>query len=526
MKVVKVASTADVASGATLLALADVSQILSGDLLTVGVGENAENVTADQVSASAGRRARRNAGSVTLKSPLKNSHAAGSKVTYKRKTTGPSPGPLTSFNIQKLVGACITAAPPNGVGCVTATYPVGAEYYGPMEFWDVGGVTNFDRLFAHVPTDPSNYYYDMPEFNGDITAWDTRSATSMKYMFKGAPLFNQAIGSWLTGAVRTMYSMFDGAVAFNQPLAKWDLSSVINVNYMFYKSAFNQPIASWKDMGSFALSSPKDRWSNWGGPTNVVQTINMFAQNVAFDQDLSAWEDLSTKGLQSRDKYCECDSTTDETYFFGTGEGIFASSKMYEAKDKWTYFEGSFADWNRGKWQQRGGPTCDDSKSPYCSNGACATDVTRSQCKFYPDPDDGSDTWGFYIDGGSANDWYMKQIFRGATKMEARGCAADGPISTCAAGAGPPPAPPPGGGSNCGSGHTCSHVVNGQVTTFCSATHMPCQHYVGNPAVYVPPCTFEQDRCTPQECSCTYTTGWIKEQLAYDGGICWVCRQV
>ena len=504
MKVVKVASTADVASGATLLALADVSQILSGDLLTVGVGVNAENVTADQVSASAGRRARRNAGSVTLKSPLKNSHAAGSKVTYKRKTTGKSPGPLTEYNIQKFVGACITAAPPNGVGCVTATYPVGAEYYGPMEFWDVGGVTNFDYVFAHVPTQHNS---NNPEFNGDITAWDTRSATSMKHMFKDAPLFNQAIGSWLTGAVRTMESMFQGAVAFNQPLAKWDLSSVINVNYMFYNSAFNQPIASWKDMGSFALSSPKDRWSNWGGPTNVVQTYAMFGQNVAFDQDLSAWEDLSTKGLQSRDRYCECDSTTDETFFFGTGEGIFSTGFKYEAKDKWTYYEGSFNSWDRGRWRQMGGSTCDDSKSPYCSNGACATDNTKL-CAFV--------NGVFYITGEPANDWYMKQIFNGATKMEARGCAADGPISTCDAIV----------VFECkGTEHTCSHVVNGQVTPFCSPSHMPCHHYLGSPAVYVPECTLEQNQCTVQECTC-YTTGWEKDELAYDGGTCWACRQV
>jgi len=98
--------------------------------------------------------------------------------------------------------------------------------------WDVSAVTDMYELF-----------YDLQDFNADISSWDTSSVTDMGYMFEYATAFNQPL-SFDTSSVTSMYAMFYVASAFNQPLS-FDTSSVKDMEYMFaYATAFNQPL-SW-----------------------------------------------------------------------------------------------------------------------------------------------------------------------------------------------------------------------------------------------------------------------------------------
>jgi len=129
-----------------------------------------------------------------------------------------------------------------------------------------------------------------PQFNADISSWDTSKVTNMANMFKNAVAFDQLL-SFDTSKVTDMTSMFSGAEAFNQPLSfvtskvtsmermfanaaafnqelSFDTSKVTSMAYMFISAtAFNQPL-------SFVTSE-------------VTTMKYMFYNARAFDQPLS-----------------------------------------------------------------------------------------------------------------------------------------------------------------------------------------------------------------------------------------------
>ena len=70
-------------------------------------------------------------------------------------------------------------------------------------------------------------------FNGDISYWNTASATTMVYMFAGAKAFNLNIASWNTARVTDMGSMFRGATAFDQNIASWNVLRVSTLTGAF-----------------------------------------------------------------------------------------------------------------------------------------------------------------------------------------------------------------------------------------------------------------------------------------------------
>ena len=57
-------------------------------------------------------------------------------------------------------------------------------------------------------------------FNGDLSAWNVSSVTSMKWMFH-ASAFNDDISAWNVSSVTDMEYMFYGTSAFKQDLCTW-----------------------------------------------------------------------------------------------------------------------------------------------------------------------------------------------------------------------------------------------------------------------------------------------------------------
>eukprot|EP00964_Phaeocystis_antarctica_P074575 scaffold45864_cov66-Phaeocystis_antarctica.AAC.2 len=122
----------------------------------------------------------------------------------------------------------------------------------------------------------SDLFYNLKNFDADISSWETSGVTDMRnmfgvrstpalcpqppagptparclrlipftttsFMFQGASSFNQPL-SLDTSSVTDMSSMFDSASVFNQPLSL-DTSTVTDMRYMFWSaSAFNQPLS-------------------------------------------------------------------------------------------------------------------------------------------------------------------------------------------------------------------------------------------------------------------------------------------
>ena len=93
--------------------------------------------------------------------------------------------------------------------------------YGLIADWDVSAITDTSWLF-----------FNLKDFNADISSWDTSGVTGMYRMFRGAAVFNQPL-SFDTSSVTNMGEMFYGASAFNQPLS-FDTSSVTTMSHMFF----------------------------------------------------------------------------------------------------------------------------------------------------------------------------------------------------------------------------------------------------------------------------------------------------
>ena len=111
----------------------------------------------------------------------------------------------------------------NDDGCAdeTTSCDVSEMYGWPMNSWCVGNVTDMTDLF-----------FEMDDFNEDISDWDSSSVTNMTSIFEGATSFNSDLSRWNTPSVERMESIFSYATSFNGNLSSWDTSSVLFCNVL------------------------------------------------------------------------------------------------------------------------------------------------------------------------------------------------------------------------------------------------------------------------------------------------------
>ena len=139
------------------------------------------------------------------------------------------------------------------------TNPCANTGYGNIEYWNTSKLTDMSSLGFG------------PDFNADISRWDTSKVKSMFRMFNEATSFNQNIGSWNTSNVTSMPFMFLYVSTFNQDISKWNTSNVMSMLFMFGGvTSFNQNIGSWNT-------------------SSVINMNNMFYKATAFNQDISKW---------------------------------------------------------------------------------------------------------------------------------------------------------------------------------------------------------------------------------------------
>jgi surface protein len=101
---------------------------------------------------------------------------------------------------------------------------------------DVSGVTDMSKLF-----------YEMGEFDLDISAWDVSRVTNMSHIFYDAINFNQDISSWDVSKVNDMEAMFAFSRNFNQDISSWNVSSVTDMFCIFENTVnFDQDLTIWQ----------------------------------------------------------------------------------------------------------------------------------------------------------------------------------------------------------------------------------------------------------------------------------------
>jgi hypothetical protein len=58
-------------------------------------------------------------------------------------------------------------------------------------------------------------------FNGDLSTWDVSSVVDMSYMFNYASTFNTSLSTWDVSSVKDMSYMFSYAYQFSRDVSSW-----------------------------------------------------------------------------------------------------------------------------------------------------------------------------------------------------------------------------------------------------------------------------------------------------------------
>ena len=96
--------------------------------------------------------------------------------------------------------------------------------YGPIQEWDLSQVTDMTQLFDRQSPSP---WVPFPDFNADISQWNTMGIISMEKMFYGQNEFNSIVSAWDVSQVTTMAGMFHSAEKFNRGKKLLNTSSFV-----------------------------------------------------------------------------------------------------------------------------------------------------------------------------------------------------------------------------------------------------------------------------------------------------------
>ena len=107
-----------------------------------------------------------------------------------------------------------------------------------------GNNCDLNDLDISLVTHLNYLFYLFPEFNGNISNWDTSNITDFSFMFYKCK-FNQDISNWKFNKAIFMNNMFEDS-KFNQDISNWKFSKKLaSTQEMFLNSEFDQDISNW-----------------------------------------------------------------------------------------------------------------------------------------------------------------------------------------------------------------------------------------------------------------------------------------
>ena len=107
-----------------------------------------------------------------------------------------------------------------------------------------GNDCDLNDLDISLVTHLNYLFYLFPEFNGNISNWNTSNVLDFSFMFYKCK-FNQDISNWKFNKAIYMNNMFEDS-KFNQDISNWKFSKKLaTTQEMFLNSEFDQDISNW-----------------------------------------------------------------------------------------------------------------------------------------------------------------------------------------------------------------------------------------------------------------------------------------
>ena len=145
-------------------------------------------------------------------------------------------------------------------------------------------------------------------FNGNIGNWDVTTVTNMDNMFFNSLTFNNggspSINNWDVSNVTSMSQGFRNAQLFNQPIGGWNVGKVTTMWTMMQQTySFDQELSSWNTgsvtsmHGLFAASKFNKNISNWN--TSKVTSVSYMFSKEWYQQYTNPVGDWDISSLTS-----------------------------------------------------------------------------------------------------------------------------------------------------------------------------------------------------------------------------------
>ncbi|CAB9513340.1 Mycoplasma protein of unknown function, DUF285 [Seminavis robusta] len=142
-------------------------------------------------------------------------------------------------------------------------------YGGPIEEWDITGITALDEVFA-----------DTHNFHPDLSQWDVSRVTSLRAAFYNTTRFAANIASWDVSRVVDMRVMLAYSSDFISDISSWNTASLQNLRAAFteYKTTATIQLVNRDSPDTLPIS-------NWQTP-ELTDMEGLFAGTHNFHIDL------------------------------------------------------------------------------------------------------------------------------------------------------------------------------------------------------------------------------------------------
>lgn len=174
-------------------------------------------------------------------------------------------------------------------------HPSAATFQQDLSRWNLSLATNLSHMFYGAQdfqgnglefwnvlnvADMTGTFFKATRFNANLSAWDTRSVTSLRDTFREALSFaGDGLDQWNVSAVTSLAGTFREAPAMQASLSDWDVQRVTDMNNLFREAkSFQGSLSNWK----------VDR---------VTDMAGLFRDAVLFDSELP-WNTSSVTDMQ------------------------------------------------------------------------------------------------------------------------------------------------------------------------------------------------------------------------------------